>query len=93
MPKLFKVPMMLYIEAHDQTQAEVAAEIASFKATAIIRKTLFLEDKVSMLTRAGNAVVTNKTPEQSYNKQFLIDTIGEDRAISWLNHAVDSIYP
>lgn len=90
-PNLYKVPMFLYVEAASEDLAIAQAHIASFVATEAIRKTNsdWVQDTVS-ITKVGETaeiVPDSELPQEAYNKEFLTQVFGEDRAILFMRQA------
>ncbi len=87
---MYKIPTMLYIEAFDKKMAKALAEISVFVATNAIQEenSSFCEDETSIMTVSGKPKRITNIPTKSYDKKVLIETIGEDKAIRWLNDTI-----
>ena len=88
-PKLFAVPLTLYVEAINEDMALAVANLYSFRITEHLRarNSSWITDKVTITSVTGDPIQVDKSdlPEESYNKEPLIKAFGEDRAIRFLN--------
>lgn len=95
MPKLYAVPMTLYIEAFNETMAAGNAELQGFSATEALRKVNsgWVTDNTTQLVTNGAPVEVSESNKELYNKEIMIKAFGEESAINFLNMAINKIHP
>jgi hypothetical protein len=87
-PKIFAIPVTLYVEAFDKKIAEGCAEITAFKASEHLREpdNYFVRMPKDKFIVNGEAVEVASIPEKDYDKVKIIEAFGEDKGIRFLNY-------
>ena len=88
MPKMFEIPLKLYVLAHDEKAAAALAEMHSFSASMALRKNNsgWTEDTTTTLKVSGTPSETNDIVKVDCDKQKIIEVFGEDRGIRIMSH-------
>lgn len=91
MPKIYEIPMYLYVECIDERRAAGMAELSAFTATRLLRvhNSAMVTDLVTSLVSAGKPVEVPCAPADIYKREVLVEAFGEDTSIRLLNHISD----
>jgi len=89
LPRLYSVPVSLVLEAISPEQAQAQAHVLShlFTAAARLSNSSFVQDNVTITSVAGPAQPIESAPAEPYDREYLTEVYGEDRAIRFLRHA------
>lgn len=95
MPKLYAIPVTMYVQAFDEKLAAGVAELNTHLANESIRKSNsgWVKDTTTLLTTMGTPKEVSKIPDVDfYKKAPLVAAFGEDKAIMFLNTQVNKVH-
>lgn len=96
-PNIYKIKLELFVTSVDERMALAQAELATATCTAALRKvnSSFVQDTFTIMRVPEDAkaaeVGVEAVPADSFDKERLIEAFGEERAIRFVNDALERI--